>query len=408
MKVLQVNVCLNTLSTGRITEQIGQSVIKEGWESYVLSFGPILNSQSKVLKNGGFVSRFVHRIANRFLDAQGYFSYFETKRNIKEIERIDPDIIHLHNIHDCWLNFPLLFKYIISHNKPVVWTFHDCWAFTGHCMYFDDANCSKWLDQCYNCPLCKSLSLDRSKANYLYKKHLFTKVRRMTIVPVSNWLNRLVKESYLKNYNIRTIHNGIDTELFQNTHGNLREKLCIENDFVVLGVASSWGQSKGLYDFAELSKDARFKIILVGVPDEIAKKLPSSIICISKTDSQTELAQYYSIADVFVNPTYHDNYPTVNLEALSCGTPVITYDTGGSPECITDETGKLYNPLLGSVIEKGNIEALRRTILQYSDESADLRNQRSIACREYALSHFDKYSCYETYISLYKDMLANP
>lgn len=405
-KILQVNVCLNALSTGRIAEQIGEEIKNNGWESYVLTCSPVLKSKSNVIRATWWIERFLHRVANRFLDMQGYFSFFQTLYLMRKIKKINPDIIHLHNIHDCWLNHPLFFRYVIKKGKPVVWTFHDCWAFTGHCSYFDDANCMKWESSCSKCPLKNSFALDLSKYNYKYRKKTFTQIQSMTIVPVSYWLEDITKKSFLRNYNTQTIHNGIDITKFKPIHSNLRETLGLKNKFVILGVASSWGKSKGLHDFVELSKNVNWQVILIGISSELKNTLPSSIMCVEKTDSQEELAEYYSMADVFVNPTYHDNFPTVNLEALACGTPMVGYRTGGSPEAIESPLNSTDN-LCGIIVEKGDINALMDAINKICSEKEEKRLQRRLECRKWAETHFDKNNCYKQYISLYNKILNN-
>lgn len=407
IKVLQINVCLNVLSTGRITEQIGLKIKERGWESFVLTYGPVKNSQSHVIKVAGWLGRCIHRGVNRFLDVQGYGSYFATKTALKKIKEIDPDIIHLHNIHDCWLNHKLLFDYIRKANKPVVWTFHDCWAFTGHCAYFDDVDCVRWKSGCYDCPLKNSLSLDLSNFNYRKKKEMFCGVNDMTIIPVSYWLGEITKNSFFGNCNVITIHNGIDIHSFKPRESNLRETLSIGKKFVLLGVSACWGASKGLYDFVKLSKDPNYVVILIGLPKKLESAMPPQVVAIERTDSQEQLAEYYTMADVFVNPTYHDNYPTVNLEAIACGTPMVGYNTGGSPEALYVEKDGGYelDKQCGIVVEKGDFEALHAAIEMLRLEDDEKRSARRIACRNMAEKYFDKDKCYERYIEIYNNLI---
>lgn len=406
MKILQVNICLNVLSTGRITEQIGETIINEGWDSYVLTYGPLKESRSHVIKSDGGIEHFMHRVINRFCDCQGYGSYFATKKVIKRIETINPDIIHLQNIHDCWLNFPQLFDYIIKNKKPVVWTFHDCWAFTGHCAYFDDADCLRWQKLCYDCPLKREFSLDLSQFNYKKKKSLFSVVPNMTIVPVSRWLEDIAKQSFLGGKRIITIHNGVDLDMFKPRQTDLRKKLNISDNFVLLGVASNWGKSKGIFDFISLSENTNYTIVLIGIPDKMKELLPANIIVISKTDSQEQLSEYYSMADVFVNPTYHDNFPTVNLEALACGTPIVGYRTGGSPEAVEEGANdNLEKELCGEFVEQGDLSALINVIEKIRNERKEVRLKRKDACRKRAVAMFDKKDCYRKYIEIYRTVI---
>lgn len=407
IKILQANTCLNVIATGRITEQIGEKILAEGWESYVATYAPIKESTSKVIVEKNNILRFIHRLFSRLLDAQGLLSIIQTSKMIKRIKEIDPDIVHLHDIHGSWINYPLLFRYIQKYNKPVVWTFHDCWAFTGHCAYFDDANCYRWETGCYNCPLKNHFSIDCSSKNYKLKKKYFANVNNMMIVPVSEWISEITRHSFLAKYPLCTIHNGIDTDAFSPKTNKIRTSLGLSNQFVVLGVAANWGRSKGLNDFIALAHQNSYKIVLIGIPDSLKKELPNSIIAISHTDSQEQLAEYYSMADVFVNPTYHDNFPTVNLEALACGTPIVTYRTGGSPEAIENMPTKelIAENKYGYVVEKGNINALAQAIEFLMNETEEKRKQRSYACRKRAVEMFNKNTCFNQYIEVYKRLL---
>ena len=295
----------------------------------------------------------------------------------------------------------VLFDYLSSVNIPIIWVFHDCWSMTGHCAYFEFANCDRWKTGCYDCPEKKSypgsLLFDRSKKNYVEKRELFTSVKDMTIVPVSNWLGGIVKQSFLKDYDVNVIHNGIDIQKFQPTQSDLREKFSIFDKKIVLGVASPWSPRKGLKDIIKLSSylsSDKYQIVLIGLSEEQLKQLPTDIIGLTRTESVEELAKWYSVADVFVNPTYEDTYPTTNLEAISCGTPVVTYRTGGSPESITSSTGR--------VVDKGDIAGLAKAIEELCAEN---REEIQSVCREYAVVHFDKKECFEKYIELYERKL---
>ena len=278
---------------------------------------------------------------------------------------------------------------------PVVWTLHDCWPFTGHCTYFDSVSCERWKSKCHDCPLkrdyARSLFLDRSQRNYELKKSLFAANKNLHLIPVSQWLASLVKESFLKNADIQVISNGVDLSAF-----TLRER---KNDgkFRILGVATSWGARKGLKDFYRLREhldSQKYEITLVGLKPKQIKELPSGIQGIERTNSVDELAQFYSDADVLVNPTYADTFPTVNLEALACGTPVVTYRTGGSPETLTSETGV--------VVETGDIHGLVHTI-----ENIRVKGKSSYthACRERAEKFYNKEERFMDYIHLYERLL---
>jgi glycosyltransferase involved in cell wall biosynthesis len=320
---------------------------------------------------------------------------------MNEIRDLKPDIIQLHCVHGYYINYEVLFEFLHELDVPVVWTFHDCWAFTGHCAHFDFAGCDKWRTGCHSCELLrdypKSLFIDNSRYNWLRKKNCFTSVGKLHIVAVSNWLATLTRLSFMQKYPIEVIHNGIDISVFKPTQNNVRQRYNIpENDILILGVATSWGKEKGLFDFIKLSKEPGIKVILVGVPENVKKTLPENLIAVCRTESQRELAEFYSAADIFVNPTYNDSFPTVNLEALACGTPVLTYRTGGSPESITDETGV--------VVDRGDYAGLLSNVRMFAQVS--FKSHHTAACRRHAEESFDKNKQFDEYRKLYERLLV--
>lgn len=334
MKILQINI-FATLSTGRIAVDLYKTLVENGNEGCIAFARGSIEKDVPNIKIGSELDVKLHGIATRITDKTGFYSTKPTKKLIEQIKQYNPDIIHLHNIHGYYINIELLFDFLKDYNKPVIWTLHDCWAFTGHCAYFDLANCNKWKSHCEKCPqkkeYPKSLFLDNSYWNFNKKRELFCGVKNMTLVTPSKWLSELVKFSFLKEYPIEVINNGIDLSVFKPTESNIRKHYNLEDKFIILGVAGVWDKRKGLSDFIELSKnlDDRFRIVVVGVTEKQRQRLPKNMVGILRTHNVKELAQLYSAADVFVNPTYEDNFPTTNLEALACGTPVITYNTGG-------------------------------------------------------------------------------
>lgn len=343
MKIYQINIFGN-LSTGKIAVDLARVIKNEGHECRVAYARNTIASDidSYIIGNKWDV-RF-HALMTRITDRTGFYSKNTTRKLIQDIETYKPDVVHLHNVHGYYVNIELLFNYLKKTQIPVVWTLHDCWAFTGHCAYFDYVGCEKWKTGCHKCEqkhtYPSSKIIDNSKKNWLIKKELFSGLN-MTIVTPSDWLNNLVKESFLKEYSVVTIYNGIDLEVFKPTQTDFRAKNGLEGKLIILGVAGEWSERKGLKDFIKLSKmlDENQKVVLVGLNDKQLKEIPDSIIGIKRTDSAEELAGLYTTADVFFNPTYEDNYPTVNLEAIACGTFVVTYDTGGSGESIRKEKG---------------------------------------------------------------------
>lgn len=398
-KLLQINVTANWGSTGKIAEQIGLVAMQHGWESYI-AYGRKMNpSESKLIKIGNQWDVYLHYAMSRFFDMEGLMSRRATRKLVLEIERIKPDVIHLHNIHDHYLNYPILFKYLSMSETPVVWTQHDLWAITGDCCYISEG-CDKWMVCCERCVQRKGIALDRSKRNFELKKKLFNSLKSLTIVPVSDWLGGMIKESFLQNCRIRVIHNGIDTNLFKPQEVGIHRKYGLEGKKIVLGVASEWSKRKGLDDILKMSemlpKD-EYSIIIVGkILDESLRRVINGckVVFVERTQNAVELAGIYSAASVFVNPTYQDNYPTTNLEAIACGTPVITYRTGGSPEAVTPETGW--------IIEQGNVKGIADIIksLEIKDKS-EIAAQR-VACRKRAEQVFDKDKCFEKYFKLYE------
>ena len=395
--LLQINAALNRGSTGRIAEQIGLLAIEQGWNVYIAHGARYTNRSSlNTIQVVTKTEEKLHAIKSLLFDSHGLGSKDATTKLVERIKEIKPDVIHLHNIHGYYLNYKILFEYLATIDTPIVWTLHDCWTMTGHCAYFDAARCDKWKTGCHECPLKgeypKSIFLDRSSRNYNLKKELFTSLKNVTIVPVSQWLSEITKESHLSKHNIQVINNGVDINTFKPTE-------YIEDNKLILGVASIWEDRKGLKDFIKLRNilPENYKIALVGLSKKQIESLPVGITGISRTNSAKELATHYSSANVYVNPTYEDNFPTTNLEALACGTPVITYRTGGSPESVTPETG--------IVVEKGNIAELVNAIETICNKG---KEHYSAACRERAVSLYNKDDRFNEYIELYKTLLNRP
>ena len=400
--VLQINTALNWSATGKIAEQISSLAKSLGWDCYTAHGARYVlgNSVAKDLSTDYRLNDYLDATASMIGGRHGLGSQYVTRELVKKIGEITPDIIHLHNIHGYYLNYPILFRYLAHAKSKVVWTLHDCWPMTGHCTHFDEIGCERWKTQCYDCPLLhsgyKSLFFDRSQSNYELKKKFFTSVPDMTIVTVSEWLKEKVEESFLKKYPVRVVRNGIDLDVFKPIASDLKKKLHIaDGKIVLLGVASAWGIGKGLNEFCELSKNTSFQVVLIGVSDSVKKRLPDSIIAIKRTTDQKELAAYYTMADVYVNPTHCDSFPTVNLEALACGTPVVTYKTGGSPEAIDINTG--------IVVEKGDF---RRLVDAISFVHSHNDKFTVTECRKRAEQCFDRNDRFMDYIDLYQSVLS--
>jgi glycosyltransferase involved in cell wall biosynthesis len=403
MKILQVSSTLNTSAIGRIAEEIGQMAIKRGHESIVAySHLGTNGSESQVIKVGNTLDTYLHGIKTRIFDRHGLGSKLATRKLITQIQEINPDVIGIHNVHGYYLNMKIFFDYLKKAKKPVIYTLHDCWSFTGHCSYFDFVDCDRWKTGCYDCPSKKaypaSMFIDRSKKNYAEKKVIFNGVANLTIVTPSEWLAKLVKQSFLSSYPIQVINNGVNTSVFTPAGSSvIRDKYQIGSKKMILGVAYIWSHRKGLNEFIELSKQIPedYFIFLVGLSSDQISKLPPNIKGIARTENVNELAELYSAADVFVNPTWQDNFPTTNLESLACGTPVVTYNTGGSPEAIDEKTG--------IVVEKGDINGLQNAIERIIENGKAFY---SLNCRERAIALFKKEDRNADYLELYQKMLS--
>ncbi|MGE6312920.1 glycosyltransferase [Bacillus cereus] len=400
MRVLQINSVCGIGSTGRIATDIDKVLKDQGHESLIAFGRGNARDCDTTIKIGEKIDNYMHVAKTRLLDMHGFGSNRATKEFIKRIQDLNPDIIHLHNIHGYYVNVELLFDYLKRANKPVVWTLHDCWGFTGHCAHFDYISCNKWKEKCFSCPQKReypqSIFRENSEKNFLKKKEVFTGVENLTLVTPSRWLADLAKQSFLNEYPIKLINNGIDLETFKPTISNFRTGYNLENQFIILGVASVWSERKGYQYFIELSKriKADEKIILIGLTDTQIKNLPDNIIGISKTNSTIELAQIYSAADVFVNLTLEDNFPTTNLESLACGTPVITFDTGGSVESVDKNSG--------FIVEKGNIQEVLNRIKIVKKET---KASYSIQCVQRAQDLYSKKDRFNEYVQTYVDLV---
>lgn len=407
-KLLQINITANWGSTGKIAEQINVCAQQHGWETY-MAYGRVCNpSASRLIKVGSKLETYLHYGEQRIRDNEGLCSRGATCKLVKQIEEIRPDIVHLHNIHDHYLNYRILFEYLNQTDIKVVWTFHDFWPVTGHCMHFVSKDCHRYETECHDCPMQRVFPktiMDRSRKNYQLKKQLFTACKNLTIVPVSEWVGEMTRKSFLKDKPIRVIHNGIDVNVFKPTMfeylPNLSEQLLTfqyltKGKFVIMSVASQWAFDKGLEDYKRIStmlKDDEV-IVLVGVSDEIKKELPANIIGISRTSNATELAALYTRADVITILSSAETFGLTVVEGYACGTPAVVYDNTAPPSLITSETGY--------VVENHNYRMAYSAIQQIKLNG---KQHYSEACISLAREKYDKDKCYEKYVELYQALL---
>ena len=407
-KLLQINPVIRTnTSTGRIMQEIGELAMANGWESYIAYSGGrdgIRPCKSHLMPVGSKISVVLHGLWTRFTDRHGLASNFATKRFIKEIEKLQPDVIHIHNIHGYFLNYKILFDYLKRADIPVIWTIHDCWIYTGHCYYYSSIQCDRWKTGCGKCPQQRlfptSWFVDCSRQNFKDKSIAFNSIKdKLTIVPVSKWIRGEMAQSFMKDCHYQVIHNGIDLDVFdvQPDDKAVREKYGLGDKKIILGLASIWSKEKGWDDFVRMSEmlNEDEVIVMVGVSEEQQKRLPKNIVAIRRTENVRQLAELYSAATAFVNPTWQDNYPTVNLEAIACGTPVVTYRTGGSIEVITEDTGR--------IVEQGDVAGLLKAVREIAEKG---KVQYTAKCRAFALENFRKEDRYADYLKLYESLTA--
>ena len=396
MKVVQINATSGTGSTGKICQSISKLLNENNIENYILySTGKTENENSIKYMNNIEVK--IQTVKSRILGNYGFNSTQATNKIIKSLEKIKPDIVHLHNLHAHNCNIGKLFNYFkLNPSIKIMWTFHDCWSFTGYCPHFTLKRCDLWKNECNNCPDRHTYTwfLDRSKSVYLRKKNALVGTNMLIVTP-SVWLENLIKKSYLKEYPVKVINNGIDLNIFKPRKSNFRIKYNIDNKkYIVLGVACGWGKRKGLDVFIDLYKrldKEKYQIVLVGTDKKVDKILPKNVISIHRTNNQIELAEIYTIADVFVNPTREENYPTVNMESIACGTPVITFKTGGSSEILDEKTGKVVDCNDINSMEKEIINVCKNNILNTED------------CINSA-KRFDANVKFKEYIELYEEI----
>ena len=385
MKTVQINAVYGHGSTGIIVSEISRMLTENNIENYVFYTGRKCSEKNKISYMGDFGVKLNALIA-KVMGNYGFNTHIGTAKLIGDLEKINPDVIHLHNIHGHNLNLNTFFKYLKRKNIRVIWTFHDCWAFTGYCTHFEFLPCEKWKKECSNCPQKATYSwfFDKSGKQFLKKKELFCSLPDMTIVTPSNWLAKLVKSSCLKDFPVEVINNGIDLDIFK--HRNTESTDGFGERRVILGMPK--GTLAGFLELNKILDKTKYKLVLAGLSENEIDALPDDITGIKRTTNRDELAGIYSMADVFVNFTMEDTFPTVNLEALACGTPIVTYRTGGSPETIDENTG--------IVVDQGDTEATYKAIQEICNGPS-----RKEACIKRAHDLYNAKERFAEYLELY-------
>ena len=398
-KLLQINpVIKENTSTGKIMRTLGELAQAAGWESYVAysrARDGVPPHSSRLVPVGNKADLLLHWVATRLFDAHGLASRLATRRFVARLRELNPDVIHIHNIHGYFLNYKILSRALAQMGKPVVWTVHDCWLYTGHCYHYASAGCERWKTGCHHCPQKKAFPaswlLDRSRRNWEDKKKAFCSIPGLTLVTVSRWMKGEIARSFLGRVRCEVIHNGIDLDTFRPSPS---AETALAYGTYYLAVASIWLPEKGLQDLEKLSSvlDADERLVVVGKRPS-GHRFPRNVVCLERTADAAALAALYTEAVALVNPTWQDNYPTVNMEAIACGTPVVSYRTGGSPESITPQTGR--------VVEQGDVEGLAEALHAIRRQG---KEHFSEACRSYALAHFRAQDRFNDYIQLYESL----
>jgi len=399
MKVLQVNAVYNYSSTGRTTAEIHHTLKECGIDSFV-ACSRINNTDGYVYHIGSEADIKIHGLMSRISGMQGYFSYFATKKLLRYMDSLNPDIVHLRILHANYINLPLLLKYLADKKIAVVITLHDCWFFTGKCCHYIDDNCYKWKEGCGNCPRLKndnvSWFFDRTKKLWRDKRDLFFRIDRLGVIGVSDWTTNQAKQSFLSSAKIvKRIYNWIDSDVFKPKDTNhLRSAMKLQNNFVILGVASGWSEKKGLSQFIKMADHigSQDRIILIGNMKQKVG-LPNNIIHIEQTDDIEQLAEYYSMADVFVQLSLTETFGKVTAEALSCGTPAIVYNATANPELIGEGCGY--------IAEKNDLSQVIEHIMQVKKNRKSFYSEK---CIKYAKANFDKTKNIKEHIDMYNEL----
>ncbi|MCI5858091.1 MAG: glycosyltransferase [Agathobacter sp.] len=371
MRVLHINICGN-LSTGNIASDIIREVKLKGGDGILAYARNAVADDIPSILIGSQADVYAHAVLSRITDRTGFYSKKATLKLIEEIRAWNPDIIHLHNLHGYYLHVGVLFDFLKEYHRPVVWTLHDCWAFTGHCPYFSAVECERWKSGCHDCPEKKnypaSLLLDQSRRNYRDKQRYFLNVPDMTLVTPSKWLKGIVGESFLQGYPCEVVYNGIDQKKFYPRTGQtFREKYRLLDKRILLGVASTWSRRKGYEDFCKLAEllPDNWIIVMVGLKKEQIQMLPADIVGIERTKDVEELAQIYSESDLYFNASVEETFGLTTVEAIFCGTPAVVYNSTAVPECVQTDGEEAT----GYIVGRGDIAAVADIVRRLEDGS---------------------------------------
>ena len=400
MKVVQVNAIFGSKSTGTIVREIQSCCEANGIESYVAY--SIADRPDDEVPNGFRIGNRLtakwSALFSRIIGKQAYANRISTWRFLRWLDKVNPDVVHLHNLHSNYIHLNMLLRYLAKHDIATVVTMHDCWYYTGGCTHYTSVGCYRWREGCGNCPQKKQLPsffFDRTHDVIKDRKKYLSAIPRLTMVGASEWVANEMRKSLLNDLNITFIHNGFDLVLFRPTSSEKRKELGLERKFVILGPASKWllPINKPTLDYFVSKIDSDMAILLFGC-SSINSSLPKNVMQIGYTKSPKEMAELYSMADVMVNCSREDTLSSLNLECQACGTPVVTYDATGSKETVDGECG--------FAVPTGDAEALWEKV-----QEVRLLGKKSMLelCGKWVSANFEKKTNYEKYIELYRQMI---
>lgn len=401
MKLLQINAVYGYGSTGVIVKDIHEMCLESGIDSYV-AYSTSSDNDINIkngYKIGNVLGKKIHALLGRINGQQAYFSSFATRKFLKYIDEISPDIVHLHNLHSNYINLNMLLKYLAEKDIATVLTLHDCWFFTGGCFHYTEAKCFKWKEKCGNCPKkhtdTPAYCLDLSRKIQSDREKYFSQIKKLTTVGVSDWIASEAKQTFLGKSDVRRIYNGVDLDFFKNTPSDMRTELGIDEDkFVVLAMANKWllpvNADAFKYVTSKLPENA--VMLMVGCSEEQKQSLPPNVIGIDFIKEREKLRNVYSLSDVFINCTREDSLPFVNFETQACGLPVITYGNTGAKETVDGYSSFSVND--------GDYHTL-------SDKLLELIENHTISekiCSQFIVEEFDMNKNYQKYIDLYYEI----
>ena len=388
MRVIRINAVYGLSSTGRTVRQLDEGLKAYGVDSTTVYFGGVGTERDYKMSSSLGVK--LHGLAARLTGRAGYYSRRATKKLLRYLESEKPDIVHLHNLHSNFICLPMLFGYLKEKGIPTAVTLHDCWWYTGKCTHYTTDGCYRWQEACGDCPRLKkdipSLCFDRTKEMLADKKKWFGSLKKLAVIGVSDWITNEAGKTFLAKADvIERVYNWIDTDTFRPTESDIRERYGLEGKKLLLAAASRWSEAKGLSELAALARilpeDTR--LVLIGsMPENAADyAIPPFVTLIPATNSQRELALWYSAADVFISLSREESFGKVTAEALSCGTPVVAVNSTATPELVGEGCGEVVDST-----DPDTVLAAVKRVLAYSGSCGSAADRcRSFACESFSM-----------------------